>query len=120
MTLAGTVWYLEDLKSQAGVVLIGLRLRRSAATAAISTCCVITWSLLGSRCWVMTSAVLVARPDPGQARPWTPLQLDAAAAMAALRSQPMVDEDAVGLFGHSEGGWGGARDAPPEGGRGDG
>jgi pimeloyl-ACP methyl ester carboxylesterase len=33
------------------------------------------------------------------------LAADAAAAVAALRSQPMVDQNAVCLFGHSEGGW---------------
>jgi pimeloyl-ACP methyl ester carboxylesterase len=33
------------------------------------------------------------------------LAADAAAAVEALRAHPMVDGDAVGLFGHSEGGW---------------
>jgi pimeloyl-ACP methyl ester carboxylesterase len=33
------------------------------------------------------------------------LAADAAAGVVVLRSQPTVDETAVGLFGHSEGGW---------------
>ena len=103
--LAGTVWYLEDLKSQAGVVLIGGSgptersnggyfdvLRDHLVAAGIA---VLGYDKRGvgrsSGSWA--SATVDA------------LAADAAAAMAALRSQPMVDEDAVGLFGHSEGGW---------------
>jgi pimeloyl-ACP methyl ester carboxylesterase len=33
------------------------------------------------------------------------LATDVAAAVEALRAHPVVDRDAVGLFGHSEGGW---------------
>jgi uncharacterized protein len=60
---------------------------------------------------VMLSGTLWCQDDlAGSSGSWPSatvddLAADAAAAVAALRSQPMVDQNAVCLFGHSEGGW---------------
>jgi uncharacterized protein len=103
--LSGTVWYPDDRRSKPGVVLIGGSgptersnggyfdaLRNHLVAAGIA---VLGYDKRGvgrsSGSWATATV--------------DDLATDAAAAMGALRSQPTVDENAVGLLGHSEGGW---------------
>ena len=103
--LSGTVWYPDDLTSQPGVVLIGGSGPTERSNGGYFD---------GLRDHLVAAGIAVLGYDKrGVGRSsgsWASatvddLAADAAAAVGALRGEPMVDENAVGLLGHSEGGW---------------
>ena len=105
VSLSGTVWAPDQEVATPGVVLVGgsgpadrsnggyfHALRDRLVAAGVTVLAFDKRGVGGS-----SGAWASARVDD--------LAADVAAAVEALRAQPGVDRDAVGLFGHSEGGW---------------
>lgn len=105
VSLSGTVWVPDQVISTSGVVLVGGSGPTDRSNGGY-------FDALRDRLLAVGVTVLAydKRGVGGSTGAWASarvddLAADAAGAVEALRAHPAVDRGAVGLFGHSEGGW---------------